>query len=79
MKRTKKKEKKTLRVPRQYGVTDEYIMPRGKHKGVKLGNVPADYLIWMNDMGYLNGQLTLYVRDNMEALQLEISKSGATN
>lgn len=29
--------------------SDSYIMPFGKHKGQKLGDVPAGYLVWLSE------------------------------
>jgi len=40
--------------------TDETIMPFGAHKGKKLANVPADYLIWM----YENNKLFPYLAED---------------
>jgi len=53
-------------------ITDESIMPYGKHQGEKMANVPADYLIFMFDAGYLNGSLAKYVKENMDALRKEM-------
>lgn len=30
---------------------DSDLMPFGKYKGEKLGDVPADYLLWLVDQG----------------------------
>lgn len=30
-------------------LTDESLMPFGKHKGEKMANVPASYLLWLYD------------------------------
>lgn len=38
-------------------MTDESIMPFGKHKGVKLANVPADYLLFLHKEGFCRGEL----------------------
>lgn len=51
---------------------DNSIMPFGKHRGEKLANVPAEYLIYMYDEGRLYGGLKQYVDDNMQSLRQEI-------
>lgn len=48
-------------------------MPFGKHKGTKMANVPADYLLW------LYGQecdriIKDYIKDNLDVLSIEIGK-----
>ena len=49
-------------------MTDNSIMPYGKHQGKELANVPADYFIWMYDNDKLIGSLKQYVEENMDAL-----------
>ena len=53
--------------------TDETVMPFGVHKGKKLANVPADYLIFMYDEGRLknNKDIIEYVEDNYDILYSE--------
>ncbi len=53
-----------------------YKMPWGKFKGEKLANTPADYFIYMYDMGYLKGGLKRYVEDNMGTLLGESRDGG---
>jgi len=49
--------------------TDETIMPFGAHKGKKLANVPANYLIWMYENKRLFPYLEEYVKDNWSVLE----------
>lgn len=56
-------------------LTDESIMPFGKHKGIKLANVPANYLIWLYDSQNASGDLLEYIRENMDCLTAEIKRS----
>lgn len=52
--------------------TDETPMPFGKYKGAALINVPASYLVWLYDNGYVkNLSLKDYIEDNMELLRKE--------
>lgn len=52
-------------------LTDKSLMPFGKHKGEKLANVPASYLLWAFDNLQLNDNLKKYIRENKEALEQE--------
>ena len=52
-------------------MTDESIMPFGKHKGEKLANVPPSYLLWLFDEGKCYGELREYIVDNMESIKAE--------
>jgi uncharacterized protein (DUF3820 family) len=53
-------------------MTDESIMPFGKHKGEKLANVPPEYLLWLYDEGKCYGELRAYIADNMDSIKAEI-------
>lgn len=54
--------------------TDNTPMPWGKHKGKKLANVPADYLLWLYDHDLKVGPLRAYIEENMDALKSEIGQ-----
>lgn len=47
-------------------------MPFGKHKGKKLANVPASYLLWLFDQDWIKPDMKLYINENMDALKIEI-------
>lgn len=53
--------------------TDETEMPFGKHKGQKLANVPASYLLWWFDECKRDDwrDLQAYVKDNLQVLQVQ--------
>ncbi len=55
-------------------MTDQSTMPFGKHKGEKLENVPARYLLWLWDDG-LHAQperdLHKYIKDSFSVLETE--------
>jgi len=55
-------------------ISEETIMPFGKHSGEKLANVPADYLIYMYDSGKLYGTIRQYVQENEELLRKEVKE-----
>lgn len=53
---------------------DQSIMPFGKYKGKKMGEVPASYLLWIYDEGIKDGDVKTYIVDNLDALKLEVKK-----
>lgn len=55
-------------------LTDDSPMPFGKHKGIKMQDVPASYLhyLWCNGMkSDHQSNVANYIRENIEALKLE--------
>lgn len=54
-------------------MNDNTPMPFGEHKGEKLANVPADYLIWLYRQGTIIG-LMRYIEDNEDVLLKESFK-----
>lgn len=50
-------------------------MPFGKHKGEKMANVPADYLLWLLEHNKCSADVTEYIRDNIEVLHAEIKNN----
>jgi len=54
-------------------LTDESLMPYGKHKGEKMANVPPEYLIWLYDNEKCSRDVSLYIKDNLDVLRSEIS------
>jgi hypothetical protein len=62
--------------------TDQTTMPWGKHKGEKLANIPAAYLIWLYENAGIAGQyhnkwLADYIKDNMDILKAEVKRNAA--
>lgn len=54
-------------------LTDESLMPFGKHKGVAMANVPAQYLLLLDREGCDNPEVAEYIYENMEILLEEYS------
>ncbi len=54
-------------------LTDDSIMPWGIHKGKKMANVPAEYLIWLIDNNKCGGDVKKYIEDNKSTMQKEIN------
>lgn len=55
-------------------MTDNSIMPFGIHKGKKMANVPASYLIFIFENNKCTPDVAKYINENMDALKLEIKK-----
>lgn len=72
--------KENIQVPKVNGLqvkakyTDETVITFGVHKGKKLANVPADYLLFLHREGKCSAQLKEYIDDNMEVLKKEGKK-----
>lgn len=57
-------------------LTDKDPMPFGKHKGQKMINVPASYLLWLwDDPMFKTGDVHEYIKDNLDVLQAQAKKS----
>lgn len=67
MKRTKPKRRWTK-------LEDDSPMPWGKYAGTKMGNVPADYLLWLDKQGYALRDVKEYIDENMDALLSEVEE-----
>ncbi len=52
-------------------VTENSIMTFGIHKGKKIANVPADYLVWIFENNKVFGGLLWYIRNNYDDLKKE--------
>ncbi len=54
---------------------DNSLMPWGEHKGTKMENVPAKYLIFLNDSGKLRDpRVKNYIIENLEVLKKEVAE-----
>lgn len=47
-------------------MTDTDLMKWGKYKGKRLIDVPADYLIWLNNSDLRDRELKRYIMDNLD-------------
>jgi uncharacterized protein (DUF3820 family) len=50
-------------------LNDNSSMPFGKHKGDRLINVPASYLLWLYENNKCSGELKQYIEDNLDAIK----------
>lgn len=53
---------------------DNSEMPFGKHKGVKMANVPADYLIFLYENNFAKGNVLTYIVSNLDVLKEQINQ-----
>ena len=54
-------------------ITDENLMPIGRYKGCKMMDVPATYLLFMLEEGYVGRKTEVgqYIAANLETLRLQ--------
>jgi uncharacterized protein (DUF3820 family) len=55
-------------------LNDDSPMPFGKHKGEKMANVTAAYLMWLYNDGKCNKEFREYIEDNLDVLKQEIKR-----
>lgn len=58
---------------------DTDLMPFGKHKNTAMANVPAGYLLWLNEEANVKlrnafPQMFMYIKENMDCLMEEHDK-----
>ena len=56
-------------------LNDDSIMPWGKFKGTKMGNVPAEYLLWLYENDKCDEPVKEYIEDNLEVIKIEIKRN----
>jgi uncharacterized protein (DUF3820 family) len=54
-------------------MTDQSLMPWGKHQGEKMANIPASYLLWLLDNDKCGGEVKKYILENKETLVKEVA------
>ena len=52
-------------------LTDTSLMPFGKHRGSKMEDVPASYLLWLWNDNVQHSEVRAYIEESMSALTLE--------
>lgn len=56
-------------------LSDSSLMPFGQHKGEKMIDVPASYLIWLFENNKCNGDVKEYIKDNLDVLKQQSKTS----
>lgn len=57
-------------------LTDSSLMPTGKHKGDKMIDVPATYLMYIYDNDMCSLLVQHYIEENMEVILEQAKKDG---
>jgi len=52
-------------------LTDNDEMPWGKHQGISMANVPADYLLWLYKENKCSDNVREYIKENLDVLKEE--------
>lgn len=52
-------------------MTDESLMPFGKHKGERMMDVPVNYLHWFWHNGDKKSEVGKYIQENLSVLRTE--------
>ena len=58
---------------------DTDLMPFGIYKGKAMANVPASYLMWVEDNvkpNAMTNRVLVYIKDNRDAILLELKNQG---
>jgi uncharacterized protein (DUF3820 family) len=71
----KHQERSHHKKTKRFNVKDTDLMPFGQHKGEKMANVPADYLIWLFENGKCFGAVLNYIKANEQNLRQEIANN----
>lgn len=58
-------------------MTDQSIMPFGKHKGKTLGEVPHAWFEYMYFRNRLSGELKKYAEENVPIIRFEKEKNNS--
>lgn len=57
-------------------MTDESLMPFGKHKGKAMANIPAHYLLWLwENADSLRNPVKEYIERNLDVIKTEVANS----
>ena len=60
-------------------LTDNDLMPFGKHKNERMEDVPATYLDWLRDQDWLKAswpEVWQYIQDNEAVIDSELRDAG---
>lgn len=60
-------------------IDDNSLMSFGQYKGQKMANVPASYLLWLDDQPWLKPDLKAYIKENKDVLAKEAPHEKKTN
>ena len=52
---------------------DNSIMPYGKYAGIKMANIPPEYLLWLYEENKCYGAVRGYIYENIDVIKAEIN------
>jgi uncharacterized protein (DUF3820 family) len=52
-------------------LTDEDLMPFGKHKGQRMADVPASYFVWLRQQNCQHAGVRSYIDNSWSAIKSE--------
>ena len=58
---------------------DDSLMPYGKHKGKKMKDIPASYLLWLFTSRNYNNEVKRYILNNMAAIESKAIQESKSN
>lgn len=54
---------------------DDSLMPTGMHKGVRMEDVPAEYLLKQSKNPLCQVQVKAYIEDNLDVLKVQVKRN----
>lgn len=56
-------------------LTDDSLMPFGRHQGTPMADVPARDLLWLYENNKCSGPVKAYIMDNLQVLRKEVQEN----
>ena len=53
-------------------LNDSSKMPFGKYTGIRLVDIPSNYLIWIYENKKCNAEIAEYIKENLDVLKKEV-------
>mgnify|MGYP003396847387 FL=1 len=60
-------------------IADDSLMPWGIHKGRRMEQVPAKYLMWLLDNNKVTGEVRVYILDRLDVLEKQVEEENNFN
>ena len=57
-------------------LTDDSLMPSGKHKGTRMEDVPATHLMYIYDNDLCKPEVKVYIEENMDVILKQAKQDG---
>lgn len=56
-------------------ISDDFIMPFGKYEGMKIADVPDEYLLWLYDNQRCYREVKQYIIENLDAIRANVKQN----